>query len=56
MQVPAAAIILSNMQSSRALWEYYNSNTIRSSSGQAVGFAARARIVDGRKAFFARQR
>ncbi|KAJ6942892.1 hypothetical protein NC652_008633 [Populus alba x Populus x berolinensis] len=53
MQVPA--IILSNMQSSRALWEYYSSNTIRSSSGQAVGFAARARILDGRKAFFARQ-
>ena len=39
----------------QALWEYYNSNTIRSSSGQAVGFAARARILDGRKAFFARQ-
>jgi hypothetical protein len=39
----------------QALWEYYSSNTIRSSSGQAVGFAARARIFDGRKAFFARQ-
>ncbi|KAL9387500.1 hypothetical protein Peur_020624 [Populus x canadensis] len=46
MQVPA--IILSNMQSSRL--KYY-----QSSSGQAVGFAARARILDGRKAFFARQ-
>ncbi|KAH8514016.1 hypothetical protein H0E87_007030 [Populus deltoides] len=63
MQVPA--IILSNMQSSRmkwhlsirlqALWEYYSSDTIRSNSGQAVGFAERARILDGRKAFFARQ-
>ncbi|KAJ6961040.1 LOW QUALITY PROTEIN: hypothetical protein NC652_000046 [Populus alba x Populus x berolinensis] len=42
-------------QSSRALWEYYNSNTIRSTSGQAVGFAARARILDGRRAFFTRQ-
>ncbi|XP_011047561.1 PREDICTED: subtilisin-like protease [Populus euphratica] len=53
MQVPA--IILNNMQSSRALWEYYNSNTIRSTSGQAVGFAARARILDGRRAFFTQQ-
>ncbi|KAG5228794.1 subtilisin protease [Salix suchowensis] len=53
MQVPA--IILNSVQSSRALWDYYNSNTIRSASGHAVGFAARARILDGRQAFFTRQ-
>ncbi|XP_058009473.1 subtilisin-like protease SBT2.6 isoform X1 [Hevea brasiliensis] len=53
MQVPA--IILNNMQASSALWEYYNSNTIRSRSGQAVVFAARARILDGRQALFTAQ-
>ncbi|KAF9689746.1 hypothetical protein SADUNF_Sadunf01G0124300 [Salix dunnii] len=55
MTIQVPAIILNSLQSSRALWEYYNSNTIRSTSGQAVGFAARARILDGRQAFFTRQ-
>ncbi|KAJ4826548.1 hypothetical protein Tsubulata_039607 [Turnera subulata] len=53
MQVPA--IILSNMQDSRALWEYYNNNTIRNGLGQVVEFAATARILDGRRAFFTGQ-
>ncbi|WCJ25751.1 subtilisin-like serine protease 3 [Euphorbia peplus] len=53
MRVPA--IILNNMQASSALWEYYNANTIRNRSGQAVAFAARARILDGRQAIFTGQ-
>ncbi|XP_002524360.2 subtilisin-like protease SBT2.6 [Ricinus communis] len=53
MRVPA--IILNTMQASSALWEYYNSNTIRSRSGQAVAFSATARILDGRQAFFTGQ-
>lgn len=36
----------------QALWEYYNSNTIRSRSGTAVGFKATARILDGRQATY----
>ncbi|XP_020534253.1 subtilisin-like protease SBT2.5 isoform X2 [Jatropha curcas] len=53
MQLPA--IILNNMQASSALWEYYNSNTIRSRSGRAAVFDARARILDGRQAVFSGQ-
>ncbi|KAL0326643.1 UNVERIFIED_CONTAM: Subtilisin-like protease SBT2.5 [Sesamum angustifolium] len=51
LQVPG--IILNNMESSTALWEYYNSNTIRSRSGDALFFRARARILDGRRATYA---
>ncbi|KAL6552402.1 hypothetical protein OROHE_007766 [Orobanche hederae] len=50
LRVPG--IILNNMDSSSALWEYYNSNTIRSRSGQALGFRATARISDGRLATY----
>lgn len=39
----------------QALWEYYNANTIRSRSGQAVIFNARARILDGRQAIYTNQ-
>ncbi|XP_055961387.1 subtilisin-like protease SBT2.5 isoform X2 [Mercurialis annua] len=52
-QVPA--IILNTVQASSALWEYYNSNTIRSRRGRAILFSARARILDGRQAFFSGQ-
>ncbi|XP_057773847.1 subtilisin-like protease SBT2.5 [Salvia miltiorrhiza] len=45
-------IILYNMESSSALWDYYNSNTIRSSSGLAIIFGASARILDGRRASY----
>ncbi|KAL0446431.1 UNVERIFIED_CONTAM: Subtilisin-like protease SBT2.5 [Sesamum latifolium] len=51
LQVPG--IILNNMESSSALWEYYNTNTIRSRSGEALLFRARARILDGRMATYA---
>ncbi|KAK4422987.1 Subtilisin-like protease SBT2.5 [Sesamum alatum] len=50
LQVPG--IILNNMESSSALWEYYNSNTIRRRSGEALLFRARARILDGRRASY----
>ncbi|KAJ0104678.1 hypothetical protein Patl1_18357 [Pistacia atlantica] len=53
LQVPG--IILNNVQASMALWEYYNSNTIRSRSGQAVIFNARARLLDGRQAIYTDQ-
>lgn len=39
----------------QALWEYYNSNTIRSRSGRALGFRATARISDGRQAVYTQQ-
>ncbi|KAG6405341.1 hypothetical protein SASPL_132930 [Salvia splendens] len=50
LRVPG--IILYNMRSSSALWEYYNANTVRSTSGVAVIFGATARILDGRKASY----
>ncbi|CAN1174740.1 Subtilisin-like protease SBT2.6 [Linum perenne] len=53
MKVPA--IILNNMQASTALWEYYNSNTKRGTSGEATVFNAEARILGGRQAFFTGQ-
>ncbi|KAL2490010.1 Subtilisin-like protease SBT2.5 [Forsythia ovata] len=53
LQVPG--VILNNMESSSALWEYYNSNTIRSRSGVAIGFRATARILDGREATYTGQ-
>lgn len=37
------------------LWDYYNSNTVRSRSGRAIDFRARARILDGRKAIYTGQ-
>ncbi|KAL5748377.1 hypothetical protein ACOSP7_025414 [Xanthoceras sorbifolium] len=53
LQVPG--IILNNMQASMALWEYYDSNTIRSRCGRAVAFNAKARILDGRQAIYTGQ-
>ncbi|KAK9274940.1 hypothetical protein L1049_022196 [Liquidambar formosana] len=53
LRVPG--IVLNNMQASLALWEYYNSHTIRSRSGGAVAFTATARILDGRKAIYSGQ-
>ncbi|KAI7988221.1 Subtilisin-like protease SBT2.5 [Camellia lanceoleosa] len=50
-----AGIVLNNMQSSAALWEYYNMNTIRSRSGRVVVFTATARILDGRRAIYTRE-
>ncbi|KAM7256415.1 hypothetical protein ACFE04_012156 [Oxalis oulophora] len=48
-------IVLNNMRASSALWEYYNSNTIRSRRGLAVVFGARARIFGGRHATYSGQ-
>ncbi|KAL4334749.1 hypothetical protein GQ457_07G010890 [Hibiscus cannabinus] len=53
LQIPA--IILNDMQASSALWEYYNSNTVRDMRGQAIVFAAKARILDGRQAIYTGQ-
>ncbi|CAI9095604.1 OLC1v1031592C1 [Oldenlandia corymbosa var. corymbosa] len=53
LQVPG--VILNNMEASSALWEYYNSNTIRSRTGRAIGFRATARIMDGRQAIYTGQ-
>ncbi|XP_059639173.1 subtilisin-like protease SBT2.5 [Cornus florida] len=49
-QVPG--IILNNMHSSSALWEYYNSYTTRRSSRHAMSFTATARILGGRQAIY----
>ncbi|GFP93784.1 subtilisin-like protease sdd1 [Phtheirospermum japonicum] len=53
LRVPG--VILNNMQSSSALWEYYNSNTKRNRRGEAIGFKATARILDGRHAAYGGQ-
>ncbi|KAL3617596.1 hypothetical protein CASFOL_037917 [Castilleja foliolosa] len=53
LRVPG--VILNNMQSSSALLEYYNSNTVRNRRGEAVGFKATARILDGRHAMYGGQ-
>ncbi|KAJ4951118.1 hypothetical protein NE237_027950 [Protea cynaroides] len=53
LQVPG--IILNNMDATSALWEYYNSQTIRNTNGIAVSFTATARILDGRRAFYTGQ-
>ncbi|PSR93488.1 Subtilisin-like [Actinidia chinensis var. chinensis] len=50
LRVPG--IVLNNIQSSAALWEYYNLNTIRSRSRRVVDFTATARILDGRRAIY----
>ncbi|KAL5724062.1 hypothetical protein ACHQM5_007372 [Ranunculus cassubicifolius] len=55
MTYPVPGIVLNNMQASTALWEYYNSNTIRNRNGRAVAFTARARILDGRLATYTGQ-
>lgn len=52
-QVPG--IVLNNMQASSAIWDYYNSRTIRNRRGQAFIFAATARILGGRVATFTGQ-
>ncbi|KAF5181763.1 Subtilisin-like protease SBT2.5 [Thalictrum thalictroides] len=49
-QIPG--IVLNNIQASNALWEYYNSNTVRNRNGRAVTFTAMARILDGRQATY----
>ncbi|KAF9625421.1 hypothetical protein IFM89_022579 [Coptis chinensis] len=48
-------IVLNNIQASNALWEYYNSNTIRNGIGHVVSFAAIGRILDGRQATYTGQ-
>ncbi|XVE57550.1 hypothetical protein DITRI_Ditri04bG0099400 [Diplodiscus trichospermus] len=53
LQTPS--IVLDNMYTSLALWEYYNSHTVRGRRGQAVVFAATARILDGRQATYSGQ-
>ncbi|KAI3453452.1 hypothetical protein Pfo_010115 [Paulownia fortunei] len=53
--LPVPGVILNNIESSSALWEYYNSNTLRSRSGDVVGFRATARILDGRQATYTGQ-
>ncbi|CAH9079981.1 unnamed protein product [Cuscuta epithymum] len=50
LQVPG--LILNNLESSTALREYYNMNTLRSRNGRAVAFRATARILDGRRAIY----
>ncbi|XP_073033329.1 subtilisin-like protease SBT2.5 isoform X1 [Primulina eburnea] len=50
--LPVPGIILNNRESSSAVWEYYNSNTVRTRSGKAIGFRGTARILDGRRATF----
>ncbi|MCL7024882.1 hypothetical protein MKW94_006612 [Papaver nudicaule] len=53
LRVPG--IVLSNMQASTALWEYYNSQTIRNRLGHVMAFTATARILDGRVASYTAQ-
>ncbi|VFQ70506.1 unnamed protein product [Cuscuta campestris] len=53
LQVPG--LILNNLESSTALRQYYNSNTLRSRNGRAVAFRATARILDGRRAVYTGQ-
>ncbi|RZC74517.1 hypothetical protein C5167_049993 [Papaver somniferum] len=53
LRVPG--IVLSNMQASSALWEYYNSQTIRNRLGHVMAFTATARILDGRVASYTAQ-
>lgn len=36
----------------QAVWEYYNSNTVRTRSGKAIKFRGTARILDGRRATY----
>ncbi|KAK4364489.1 hypothetical protein RND71_015847 [Anisodus tanguticus] len=55
MTLSVPGLILNNMEASTALREYYNSKTLRSRSGRAIGFRATARILDGRQASYTRQ-
>lgn len=48
-------IYVNGIYSVQALWEYYNSNTIRSRTGGAIAFTATARILDGRQAIYTGQ-
>ncbi|KAF6135581.1 hypothetical protein GIB67_015434 [Kingdonia uniflora] len=48
-------IVVNNLGSSMALWDYYNSNTVRNRNGRVVAFTATARILDGRQATYTGQ-
>ena len=48
-------ILVNGIYSVQALWQYYNSKTLRSRNGAAIAFAATARILDGRQATYTGQ-
>ncbi|KAL9242756.1 hypothetical protein vseg_016725 [Gypsophila vaccaria] len=48
-------IVLNNIEASTALWQYYNSRTLRGRTGRAIAFTAMARILDGRQATYTGQ-
>ncbi|KAG1354371.1 putative Subtilisin-like protease SBT2.5 [Cocos nucifera] len=48
-------IVLSSRQASQALWEYYDSNTVRGVNGGVAHFGATGRILDGRRAIYTSQ-
>ncbi|KAG0460388.1 hypothetical protein HPP92_020685 [Vanilla planifolia] len=45
-------ILLGSWEASRALWEYYDSHTMRGMDGEVLSFEAMGRILDGRGAIF----
>ncbi|XP_074264740.1 subtilisin-like protease SBT2.6 isoform X1 [Silene latifolia] len=48
-------IVLNNIEASTALWQYYNSRTLRARTGRAIAFTATAKILDGRLATYTGQ-
>nr|XP_019705465.1 subtilisin-like protease SBT2.5 [Elaeis guineensis] len=48
-------IVLSSREASQALWEYYDSNTVRGINGGVAHFGATGRILDGRRAIYTGQ-
>ncbi|XP_038971925.1 subtilisin-like protease SBT2.5 [Phoenix dactylifera] len=48
-------IVLTSRRASQALWEYYDSNTVRGTNGGVVNFGATGRILDGRRAIYTGQ-
>ncbi|KAG9452527.1 hypothetical protein H6P81_005431 [Aristolochia fimbriata] len=52
MTFPIPGIVLRDLQLSKDLWEYYNSNTIHRGDGTVEIFGATARISDGREAIY----
>ncbi|KAJ4746492.1 Subtilisin-like protease SBT2.5 [Rhynchospora pubera] len=52
MTLPVPGIVLGSVADSQELRDYYNSNTLRSTTGEVIRFVAVGSILDGRRATY----
>ncbi|KAJ0961817.1 hypothetical protein J5N97_029645 [Dioscorea zingiberensis] len=55
MNLPFPGIVLSSTEASEALWDYYDSHTLRGLNGVVASFGAKGRILGGRHAVYTGQ-